>query len=57
LKKRDLEPTEENIIDSFVRNSVGRNDSLLKFIEMLNTKMIHILLLSMGDGVQEKPFL
>ena len=36
MKKRDLEPTEENIIDSFVRNSVGRNDSLLKFIEMLN---------------------
>ena len=36
MKKRDLEPTEENIIDSFVKNSVGRNDSLLKFIEMLN---------------------
>ncbi len=36
MKKRDLEPTEKNIIDSFVRNSVGRNDSLLKFIEMLN---------------------
>ena len=36
LKKRDLEPTEENIIDSFVKNSVGRNNSLLKFIEMLN---------------------
>ena len=36
MKKRDLEPTEKNIIDSFVKNSVGRNDSLLKFIEMLN---------------------
>ena len=36
MKKRDLEPTEENIIDSFVKNSVGRNNSLFKFIEMLN---------------------
>lgn len=36
LKKRDLEPTEENIIDTFVKNSVGRNNSLFKFIEMLN---------------------
>ena len=36
MKKRDLEPTEENIIDTFVKNSIGRNNSLLKFIEMLN---------------------
>ncbi len=36
MKKRDLEPTEKNIVDTFVKNSVGRNDSLLKFIEMLN---------------------
>ncbi|AWN33129.1 MULTISPECIES: P-loop NTPase fold protein [Lactobacillus] len=36
MKKRDLEPTEENIIDTFVKNSVGRNNSLFKFIEMLN---------------------
>ena len=36
MKKRDLESTEENIMDTFVKNSVGRNDSLLKFIEMLN---------------------
>ena len=36
LKKRDLEPTEENIIDTFVKNSVGRNNSLFKYIEMLN---------------------
>ena len=36
MKKRDLESTEENIVDTFVKNSVGRNDSLLKFIEMLN---------------------
>ncbi|MGL5899737.1 MAG: P-loop NTPase fold protein [Lactobacillaceae bacterium] len=36
MKKRDLEPTEENIIDTFFKNSIGRNNSLLKFIEMLN---------------------
>ena len=36
MRKRDLEPTEENIIDTFVKNSIGRNNSLLKFIEMLN---------------------
>ena len=36
MKKRDLEPTEKNIVDTFIKNSVGRNDSLLKFIEMLN---------------------
>ena len=36
MKKRDLEPTEENIIDTFVKNSIGRNNSLLKLIEMLN---------------------
>ena len=36
MKKRDLEPTEKNIIDTFVKNSIGRNNSLLKFIEMLN---------------------
>ena len=36
MKKRDLEPSEENIIDTFVKNSIGRNNSLLKFIEMLN---------------------
>ena len=36
FEKKDLEPTEENIIDTFVKNSVGRNNSLFKFIEMLN---------------------
>ena len=36
MKKRDLEPIEENIIDTFFKNSIGRNNSLLKFIEMLN---------------------
>ena len=44
-------------MDTFVKNSVGRNDSLLKFIEMLNYQDDSYSIALDGKWGSGKPFL
>lgn len=36
MERKILLPTPENLIDSFVKNSIGRNESIYEFIDILN---------------------
>ena len=36
MERKILLPTPENLIDSFLKNSIGRNESIYEFIDILN---------------------
>lgn len=37
MKKHDLQPTDDNIRNTFIKDSIGRNSELLSFIRMINS--------------------
>ena len=36
MKKEILQPTDDNVRNAFIRNSLGRNQDLLQFIKLIN---------------------
>lgn len=57
MRSIDLKPTDENIINTILTNSMGRNNGVYNFVRMLNSQYGSISIAVDGKWDLEKPSL